>query len=155
MTEENAGPAAGDHEDCTRMLCQLYFLFRLFLLPSPNLEHFSGILSIFRNKRTPFPFLWPITHHSLIIIELLANSSENLVVSTSLYVVTHRRTALYNIEFTGITLVLPRSRTGTVWFYTCTSNKRAARPKLYRKTLTRDLKRMYSRLTLVRISINL
>ena len=54
-----------------------------------------------------------------------------------------------------ITLILRRSRTGTVWFYTSTSNKRAAQPKLYTKLLTRDLKRMYSRLTLVRISINL
>ena len=44
---------------------------------------------------------------------------------------------------------------GTVWFYTSTSNKRAARPKLYTKSLTRDLKLMYSRLTLVIISINL
>ena len=33
--------------------------------------------------------------------------------------------------------------------------KRAARPKLYTKSLTRDLKLMYSRLTLMRISINL
>ena len=54
-----------------------------------------------------------------------------------------------------LTLILRRSRTGTVWFYTSTINKRAARPKLYTKSLTRDLKRMYSRLTLVRISINL
>ena len=54
-----------------------------------------------------------------------------------------------------LTLILRRSRTGTVWFYTPTSNKRAARPKLYTESLTRDLKRMYSRLTLVRISINL
>ena len=54
-----------------------------------------------------------------------------------------------------LTLILPRSRTGTVWFYTSTSNKRAAQPKLYTKSLTRDLKLMYSRLTLVRISINL
>ena len=54
-----------------------------------------------------------------------------------------------------LTLILPRSRTGTVWFYTSTSNKGAARPKLYTKSLTRDLKRMYSRLTLVRISIKL
>ena len=52
-------------------------------------------------------------------------------------------------------LILRRSRTGTVWFYTSTRNKRAARPKLYTESLTRDLKRMYSRLTLVRISINL
>ena len=54
-----------------------------------------------------------------------------------------------------LTLILRRSRTGTVWFYTSTSNKRAARPKLYTESLTRDLKLMYSRLTLVRISINL
>ena len=55
----------------------------------------------------------------------------------------------------ALTLILPRSRTGTVWFYTSTSNKRAARPKLYTKSLTRDLKLMSSRLTLVRISIKL
>ena len=54
-----------------------------------------------------------------------------------------------------ITLILRRSRMGTVWFYTSTSNKKAARPKLYTESLTRDLKRMYNRLTLVRISINL
>ena len=54
-----------------------------------------------------------------------------------------------------LTLILRRSRTGTVWFYTSTSNKRAARPKLYTKSLTGDLKLMYSRFTLVRISINL
>ena len=54
-----------------------------------------------------------------------------------------------------ITLILPRSRTETVWFYTSTSNKRAARPKLYTKSLTGYLKLMYSRFTLVRISINL
>ena len=54
-----------------------------------------------------------------------------------------------------LSLILRRSRTGTVWFYTSTSNKRAARPKLYTESLTRDLKRMYIRLTLVRISIKL
>ena len=54
-----------------------------------------------------------------------------------------------------LTLILRRSRTGTVWFYTSTGNKRAARPKPYTKSLTRDLKRMYSRFTLVRISIKL
>ena len=43
----------------------------------------------------------------------------------------------------SLTLILWRSRTGTVWFYTSTSNKRAARPKLYTKSLTRDLNRMY------------
>ena len=64
----------------------------------------------------------------------------------------------YSLGWTFIhtlTLILRRSRTGTVWFYTSTSNKRAARPKLYTTSLTRDLKLMYSRLTLVRISINL
>ena len=67
-----------------------------------------------------------------------------------------------NVKATGtysyqcaLTLILRRSRTGTAWFYTFTSNKRAARPKLYTKSLTRDLKLMYSRLTLMRISINL
>ena len=59
------------------------------------------------------------------------------------------------LESHSLTLILRRSRTGTVWFYTSTSNKRAARPKLYTKSLTRDLKLMYNRLTLVRISINL
>ena len=54
-----------------------------------------------------------------------------------------------------LTLILRRYRTGTVWFYTSTSNKRAARPKLYTKSLTMDLKLMYSRLTPMRISINL
>ena len=60
-----------------------------------------------------------------------------------------------NLVESYLTLILRRSRTGTVWFYTSTSNKRAARPKPYTKSLTRDLKLMYSRLTLVRISINL
>ena len=62
---------------------------------------------------------------------------------------------LHKICRPNLTLILRRSRTGMVWFYTSTSNKRAARPKLYTKSLTRDLKRMYSRFALVRISINL
>ena len=42
---------------------------------------------------------------------------------------------IWEIEFGNLsermlTLILRRSRTGTVWFYTSTSNKRAARPKL-------------------------
>ena len=57
--------------------------------------------------------------------------------------------------YVNLILILRRSRTGTVWFYTSTSNKGAARPKLYTKSLTRDLKLMYRRLTLVRISFNL
>ena len=59
------------------------------------------------------------------------------------------------LHYQILTLILRRSRTGTVWFYTSTSNKRATQPKLYTKSLTRDLKLMYSRFTLVRISINL
>ena len=47
------------------------------------------------------------------------------------------------LEVTALTLILRCSRTGTVWFYTSTSNKRAARTKLYTKSLTKDLKRMY------------
>jgi len=39
-----------------------------------------------------------------------------------------------------LTLILRRSRTGTVWFNTSTSNNTAARPKLYTESLTRDLK---------------
>ena len=58
-----------------------------------------------------------------------------------------------SIAYGTLSLILRRSRMGTVWFYTSTSNKRAARPKLYTTSLTRDLKRMYSRLTLVSISI--
>ena len=61
----------------------------------------------------------------------------------------------YFCRIVTLSLILRRSRTGTVWFYTTTSNKRAARPKLYTKSLTMDLKLMYSRFTLVRISINL
>ena len=38
---------------------------------------------------------------------------------------------LYWQNLRSLTLILRRSRTGTVWFYTSTSNKRAARPKLY------------------------
>ena len=67
----------------------------------------------------------------------------------------HSHTLLTIHARSHLTLILRRSHTGTVWFYTSTSNKRAARPKLYTKSLTRDLKLTYSRLTLVRISINL
>ena len=65
------------------------------------------------------------------------------------------RNVLCSYYLTWLTLILRHSRTGKVCFYTSTSNKRAARTKLYTKSLTRDLKLMYSRLTLVRISINL
>ena len=71
------------------------------------------------------------------------------------YVQVHWMNRLFKFMAGALTLILRCSCTGTVWFYTSTSNKRAARPKLYTKSLTRDLKRMYSRLTLVRISINL
>ena len=73
----------------------------------------------------------------------------------SIYLKIFQLFPLFESRKTALTLILRRSRTGTVWFYTSTSNKRAARPKLYTKPLTRVLKRMYSRLTLVRISIKL
>ena len=66
----------------------------------------------------------------------------------------HNQSIVIELKY-ELTHILRRSRTGTVWFYTSTRNKRAARPKLYTKSLTRDLKFMYSRLTLVRVSINL
>ena len=69
------------------------------------------------------------------------------------YIVEYTQNCHENVQY--LTLILRRSHTGTVGFYTSTSNKRAARPKLYTKSLTRDLKRMYSRFTLVRISIKL
>ena len=70
-------------------------------------------------------------------------------------VLEQRTILVFSVHNQILSLILRRSRTGTVWFYTSTSNERAARLKLYTKSLTRDLKRMYSRLTLVRISINL
>ena len=75
--------------------------------------------------------------------------------NTSWTVPSTNRSAVEPLQMNALTLILRRSRTGTVRFYTSTSNKRAARPKLYTKSLTRDLKRMYSRFTLVRISIKL
>jgi len=39
-----------------------------------------------------------------------------------------------------LTLILRRSRTGTVWFYTSTSNKRAAPPKIVHKVINKGLK---------------
>ena len=65
------------------------------------------------------------------------------------------RRPITTLECVLLTIILRRSRTGTVWFYTSTGNKRAARPKLYTKSLIRDLELMYSRFTLVRISIKL
>ena len=66
-----------------------------------------------------------------------------------------RSVSVISLHNYTLSLIVRRSRMGTVWFYTSTSNKRAARPKLYTQSLTRDLKLMYNRLTLVRISIKL
>ena len=44
------------------------------------------------------------------------------------------------VNWTKLTLILWRSRTGTVWFYTSTSNKWAARPKLYTRVINKGLK---------------
>ena len=87
-------------------------------------------------------------------LHFLANTTDLCILSItfhfrSLYIVSYCHIYIY------LTLILPRSRTGTVWFYTSTSNKRAARPKLYTESLTRDLKLMYSRFALVRIAIKL
>ena len=89
----------------------------------------------------------------LYIWKFACGNSQILNRSTNIYISIFR----WGFPFltAQLTLILRRSRTGTVWFYTSTSNKRAARPKLYTKSLTRDFKHMYSRLTLVRISINL
>ena len=84
------------------------------------------------------------SHVILVLSNIVHNNS----------VPTKQRTC-YVTKTSRLTLILRRSRTGTIWFYTSTSNKRAAWPKLYTKSLTRDLKLMYSRLILVRISIKL
>ena len=88
------------------------------------------------------------------ILKVLKTFYNLCALMTSIYgtAVTIKKSSIVNRL---LTLILRRSRTGTVWFYTSTSKKRAARPKLYTKSLTMDLKRMYSRLTMVRISINL
>ena len=99
------------------------------VLPHHNSNHTSEYI----NKTSPFDLLSTITVHQL----------------------TNQQYFSPKYYMKILTLILRRSRTGTVWFYTSTSNKRAARPKLYTKSLTRDLKLMYSRLTLVTISINL
>ena len=88
------------------------------------------------------------------LLALTLSTSQNLDLAANVCT-PHLIVELHRGGRTGLTLILRRSRTGTVWFYTYTSNKRAARPKLYTKSLTRDLKRMYSRFTVVRISIKL
>ena len=88
----------------------------------------------------------------LAVLEMTTNTLKILILKQ---VLNTRTIKFMSVHDTTLTLILRRSRMGTVWFYTSTSNKRAARPKVYTKSLTRDLKRMYSCLTLVRISINL
>ena len=87
-------------------------------------------------------------------------NSRDLPPISTILILKHAACSFYSIILISkakwcLTRILRRSHMGTVWFYTSTSNKRAARPKLYTKSLTRDLKLMYSRLTLVRISIKL
>ena len=51
------------------------------------------------------------------------------------------RSSLATINFGEfLTLILRRSRTGTVWFYTSTSNKRAATTKTVHKVINKGLK---------------
>ena len=99
---------------------------------------------------------WDRTDHN-IGYNFTSNETEAVTsLQTSCGLLANRRDRMEeNGKNAVLSLILPRFRTGTVWFYTSTSNRRAARPKLYTKSLTRDLKLMYSRLTLVRISINL
>ena len=117
------------------------------LLPTGLLSNTSTVL--------PCSFLTTCPIHYNIFSLISATMSRSLSPSipdqffSSIFLVL----PLVHISF--LTLTLRRSRTGTVWFYTSTSNKRAARPKLYTESLTRDLKHMYSRLTLVRIYIKL
>ena len=115
-------------------------------------DHFLDILfkSVFCNRDSPHwegrkinRYLHPNNPHT------------HPHIHTQTHTHTHAHTHTTPKYFKPLTPILRRSRTGTVWFYTSTSNKRAARPKLYTMSLTRDLKRMYSRLNLVRISIKL
>ena len=135
---------------CPTGLCQVYppNPLRIFLLPQfwpmfrPS-QH-SLIWAPYNIWRDCRPWRSPFNnflHYSLTFISLVP-----------CFLGLHPRTSA---RFLPLALILRRSRTGTVWFYTSTSNKRAARPKLYTESLTRDLKLMYSRFTLVRISINL
>ena len=114
-------------------------------------SHCSVIDSIRETLRSPVAVI-KITHfaENLNVMVLCEEYHEKLFFITQI-----RNNATIRRYGPILSLILRRSRTVTVWFYTSTSNKRAARPKLYTKSLTRDLKLMYSRLTLVRISINL
>jgi hypothetical protein len=108
-----------------------------------------------RNRYLSFQFCWCLLAWSGWI--QCRNTPDDGTVDMSetcrvLYQINMRNSAS---RWLPLSLILRRSRTGTVWFYTSTSNKRATRPKLYTKSLTRDLNLMYSRLTLVRISIKL
>jgi len=100
-------------------------------------------------------FLFPNVHFAASLGPLLRHASCDSETCSVLTSATPMCMGTFSRISVELTLILRRSRTGTVWFYTSTRNKRAARTKLYTKSLTRDLKRMYSRLTLVRISIKL
>ena len=99
--------------------------------------------------------------HRYVLMNIVMNFNEYYEIATSFvptfsYYCKHFAIPkMCTFNWCALSLILRHSRTGTVWFYTSTSNKRAARPKLYTKSLTGDFKLMYSRLTLVRISINL
>ena len=82
-------------------------------------------------------------------VSVTVGSSVRMAAVITLF--SYHNSSLFLTLYFLLTLILRRSHTGTVWFYTSTSNKRAARPKLYTKSLTRDLKLMYSLLTLVRV----
>ena len=76
----------------------------------PVLQHHATVWAV------TSPLVWSLTHQRNKIS--YAFTFSNI-----------RTTCLAHPIFIKLTLILPRSRTGTVWFYTSTSNKRAARPK--------------------------
>ena len=144
-------------------LSLLYNRYRVF----PRVKYGGGVLLTthpllvpwsWKSRAISLPTLWattgPVT--GTLYFTCMDISAMPLTCTSG---VRHRKLQYYyiynDVPLPNLTLILPRSRTGTVWFYTSTSNKRVAGPKLYTKSLTRDLKRMYSRFTLVRISIKL
>ena len=121
------------------MLCYLHDIFSNCSPTYSNSPCF--ILSKLKNftysnwRQFPFPF-----QNYIVLINSRFHCSFIDSFTYSVYRINHE--GRHKQLSSTLTLILPRSRTGTIWFYTSTSNKRAARPKLYTKSLTRDLKLM-------------
>ena len=88
-------------------------VWRLFLKAHPNIKDLQFTAKLFCGEREINYISLPWVYRNL--FSYICRNSGNL------------------------TLILRRSRTGTVWFYTSTSNKRAARPKLYTKVINKGL----------------